>query len=136
MITVALVTLAALNAILTAWATVLDASHASALMRALGANSRQASSGLAAAQVLSALPGAILGVPLGVVLLKVAAESWPASPPALWLVATVLGTLLAVAALTTVTAGIGARRAAAETLQPKLPDHDAAQRRGSTNSAA
>jgi hypothetical protein len=54
----------------------------------------------------------------------------------LWLVAMVLGTLLAVAALTTVTAGIGARRAAAETLQPKLPDHDAAQRRGSTNSAA
>ncbi len=114
MITVALVTLAALNAILTAWATVLDARHASALMRALGANSRQASSGLAAAQVLSALPGAILGVPLGVGLLKVAAESWPASPPALWLVATVLGTLLAatvlgtllaVAALTTVTAG-------------------------------
>ena len=41
MITVALVTLAALNAILTAWATVLDARHASALMPALGANSRQ-----------------------------------------------------------------------------------------------
>ena len=109
-ITVALVILAALKAILTAWATVLDARHAWALMRALGANSRQASSGLAAAQVLSALPGAILGVPLGVGLLKVAAGSWPASPPALWLVATVLGTLLAVAALTTVTAGIGARR--------------------------
>jgi putative ABC transport system permease protein len=135
-ITVALVTLAGLDAILTAWATVPAARHASALMRALGANSRQASSGLPAAQVLSALPGAILGVPLGVGLLKVAAGSWPASPPALWLVATVLGTLLAVAALTTVTAGIGARRAAAETLQPKLPDHDAAQRRGSTNSAA
>jgi hypothetical protein len=46
---------------------------------------------------------------MGVGLLKVAAGSWPASPPALWLVATVLGTLLA-AALTTVTAGIGARR--------------------------
>ena len=60
-ITVALVTLAALNAILMAWATVLDARHASALMRVLGANSRQVSSGLAAAQVLSALPGAILG---------------------------------------------------------------------------
>jgi hypothetical protein len=39
-ITVALVPLAALNAILTAWATVPDARHASALMRALGANSR------------------------------------------------------------------------------------------------
>ena len=45
-ITVALVTLAALKAILTAWATVLDAGHVSALMRALGANSGQGSSGL------------------------------------------------------------------------------------------
>jgi hypothetical protein len=36
-ITVMLVTLAALNAVLTAWATMLDAGHASALMRALGA---------------------------------------------------------------------------------------------------
>ena len=54
--------------------------------------------------------------PIGVGLLKVAAGSWPASPPALWLVATVLGTLLA-AALTTITAGISARRPAAETLQ-------------------
>ncbi len=79
-ITVALVTLAALNAILTAWATVLDTRQASALMRALGANSRQVSSGLAAAQVLSALPGAILGGALGVGLLKVAAGSWPAVP--------------------------------------------------------
>jgi len=43
-ITVALVTLAALNAILTAWATVPDARHASALMRAPGANSRLVSS--------------------------------------------------------------------------------------------
>ncbi len=76
---VALVTLAALNAILTARATVLDTRHASALMRALGANSRQVSSGLAA-QVLSALPGAILGVPLGVGLLKIAAGSRPAVP--------------------------------------------------------
>ena len=79
-ITVALVTLAALNAILTAWATMLDTRHASALIRALGANSRQVSSGLAAAQVLSAPPGAILGVRLGVGLLKVAAGSWPAVP--------------------------------------------------------
>jgi hypothetical protein len=42
-ITVALVTLAALNAILTAWATVLDARHAPAPMRAFGASSRQVS---------------------------------------------------------------------------------------------
>ena len=133
-ITVALVTLAALKAILTAWATVLDARHAWALMRALGANSRQASSGLAAAQVLSALPGAILGVPLGVGLLKVAAGSWPASPPALWLVATVLGTPARGGSAHHRHGRL--RRPPRETLQPKLPDHDAAQRRGSTNSAA
>ena len=65
--------------------------------------------------MLSALPGAILGVPLGVGLLKVAAGSWPAPPPALWLVATVLGTLLTVAALTTVTASARPRDPAAET---------------------
>ena len=51
-ITVVLVALAALNAIFTAWATVLDARHATALTRALGATPRQVSAGLAAAQVL------------------------------------------------------------------------------------
>ena len=135
-ITVALVTLAPLNAILMAWATVLDARHASALMRALGANSRQVSSGLAAAQVLSALPGAILGVPLGVGLLKVPAGSWPAVPAS-----TLAGRR-----------GAGhpcsrwqrspSRSASAPAgppprpCKPKLPDHDAAQRRGLINSAA
>jgi hypothetical protein len=61
-ITVMLVTLAALTVIFTAWATVLDARHASALIRALGATPRQVRAGLAAAQVLSALPGAIVGI--------------------------------------------------------------------------
>ena len=67
-ITIMLITLSALNAIFTAWATVLDARRPAALMRALGAHSRQVSTGLLAAQVLSALPGAIVGVPLGMVL--------------------------------------------------------------------
>ncbi len=61
-ITIMLVTLSALNAIFTAWATVLDARRPSALMRALGARPDQVSTGLLAAQVLSALPGAILGI--------------------------------------------------------------------------
>ena len=91
-ITVALVTLAALNAILTAWATVLDARHASALMRTLGANSRLVSSGLAAAQLLSALPGAILGVRSASGCSRSRPEAGQPSPPALWLVAAVLGT--------------------------------------------
>ncbi len=116
-ITVALVTLAALNAILTAWATVLDTRHASALMRAFGANSRQVSSGLAAAQVLSALPAQSSAARSASGCSRSPPEAGRPSPPAPWLVATVLGTLLAVAALTTVTADIGARRPAVETLQ-------------------
>jgi putative ABC transport system permease protein len=116
-ITVMLVTLAALNAIFTAWATVLDARRASALMRALGASSRQISAGLAAAQVLSALPGAIVGVPLGILLFKAVGGSRTVPPSAPWLAATLLGTLLAVAGLTTVPARIGVRQPAAEILQ-------------------
>jgi putative ABC transport system permease protein len=108
-ITVVLVILAAISAIFTAWATVLDASRASALMRALGSSARQVSSGLAWTQVLSALPGAIIGVPLGLGLYKVLAKGGTASPNALWLVATVVGTLIVVAGLTTIPARIGVR---------------------------
>ncbi|MGH3191014.1 MAG: hypothetical protein ACRDPY_35865 [Streptosporangiaceae bacterium] len=43
-----------------------------------------------------------------------------ASPPALWLVAVVAGTLLTMAALTTIPARIGARRPAAEILQAEV----------------
>jgi putative ABC transport system permease protein len=116
-ITIMLVTLSALNAIFTAWATVLDARRPAALMRALGARSQQVSTGLLAAQVLSALPGAILGVPLGIVLFKAVGGHQAAPPSALWVVAAVLGTLLAVAGLTTVPAKIGARTPAPQILQ-------------------
>jgi putative ABC transport system permease protein len=108
-ITVVLVILAAISAIFTAWATVLDASRASALMRALGASARQVSTGLAWTQVLSALPGAIIGVPLGIGLFKLLARGATGSPEALWLVATVIGTLLIVAGLTTIPARIAVR---------------------------
>lgn len=116
-ITVALVILSALNAALTAWAAVLDASHAAALIRALGASPGQVRAGLAAAQVMSALPGAIIGVPLGIVVFRAVSGGQAASPPALWLALTVLGTLLAVAGLTAVPARIGTRRPAAVILQ-------------------
>lgn len=116
-ITVVLVGRAALNVIFTAWATVLDASHASALVRALGASPGQVSAGLVAAQVLSALPGAIVGVPLGITLFQAAAGSGTAPPAAPWLAATVLGTLLVVAGVTTIPARIGARQPPAEILQ-------------------
>jgi putative ABC transport system permease protein len=116
-LTVALVTLAAVNAILMSWATVLDTRHPSALTRALGATPQQVSSGLAAAQVLPAAIGAMLGVPGGIALFgavdKGGTTVTPATP---WLVATVLGTILAVAAVTYLPAWLGTQHPAGRTL--------------------
>jgi putative ABC transport system permease protein len=107
-ITVVLAILAAISAFFTAWATVQDARRASALMRALGATSRQVSAGLASAQVLSAQSGAIVGVPLGIGLYNMLSKGASAYyPQALWLFATVILTLLAVAGLTTIPAEYG-----------------------------
>jgi len=116
-ITISLVTLAALTAIFAAMATVLDARRASAVTLALGATPQQVRAGLVMAQVIPALPGAILGVPLGIGLFKVAAHGLTGLPPVPWLVAAVLGTVLVVAALTSVPARIGLRRPVAEMLQ-------------------
>jgi len=116
-ITISLVALAALTAIFTALATVLDARRASAVTLALGATPQQVRAGLVMAQVIPALPGAILGLPLGIGLFKVAGHHLTGLPPVLWLVAAVLGTVLAVAALTSVPARIGLRRPVAEMLQ-------------------
>jgi ABC-type antimicrobial peptide transport system permease subunit len=115
-ITVMLVTLAALNALFTTWATVLDARRSAALMQALGARTRQVSSGLVVAQLLSALPGAIIGVPLGLGLFKVAVHGG-ALPPVSWLVAALVGALVAMAALTAIPARIGTRQPVAVVLQ-------------------
>jgi ABC-type lipoprotein release transport system permease subunit len=120
-ITIMLVALAVLNAIFTTWATVLDARRSSALMRALGARVRQVSGGLIVAQVLSALPGAIIGVPLGLLLFKVAVHGATFQPTLfVWLAATVVGTLTAMAALTFVPALIGARQSVAQVLQSEV----------------
>ena len=116
-ITISLVTLAALTAIFAAMATVLDARRASAVTLALGATPQQVRAGLIMAQVIPALPGAILGLPLGIGLFKVAGHGLTGLPPVLWLVAAVLGTVLVVAALTSVPARISLRRPVAEMLQ-------------------
>ena len=117
-LTVVLIALAVLNVICTTWATVLDASRASALARALGATPQQVSAGLAAAQVLPALPGALLGIPLGIGLFAVANHGGVVTiPPAGWMAAAVVGTLVAVAGLTAIPARIGGRRPVAEILQ-------------------
>jgi ABC-type lipoprotein release transport system permease subunit len=121
-ITVMLVVLAAVNALLITWATVLDARHASALARALGATPQQISAGLSASQLLAVVPGSILGVPLGIGLLQVVARSSDAYKlaPVGSLLLVVLGTWLVMTALTAIPARLGGRRPVAEILQNEL----------------
>jgi putative ABC transport system permease protein len=69
------------------------------------------------AQVIPALPGAILGVPLGLGLFKVAGRGVSGLPPALALAGAVLATVLVVAVLTSIPARIGLRPPIAELLQ-------------------
>lgn len=117
-LTVVLVALAAVNAVVSGWATALDASQPSALSRALGGTPRQVTAGLAAAQVLPALPGAVIGLPLGIALFMLANGTGAVSvPPVPWLVAVVVGALVAVGALTAVPASIGAHQPVAPILQ-------------------
>jgi len=115
-ITIMLIVLAVLNAFFTTWASVLDARRSSALMRALGARARQVSSGLVVAQLLSALPGAIIGVPLGILLFRAAVQAGSLPSP-LWLITIVIGTLVVIAALTVVPARIGSTQSIVEVLQ-------------------
>jgi ABC-type lipoprotein release transport system permease subunit len=124
---VVLLCLAAVNAVFITWATVLDNRHSSALARALGATPREVSAALAAAQVLPALAGAVLGVfPGGFALFHAimaitGGDSDRATLPSLWrLLALVLVTVLVVAVLTAVPARLGGRRPVAETLQAEL----------------
>ena len=64
------------------------------------------------------MPGALLGIPLGIGLFDVAAQgAGVAVPPALWLAAAVLGTLVAVAVLAAIPARVGARRPVSPILQ-------------------
>jgi len=115
-ITIMLIVLAALNAVFTTWATVTDARRASALMRALGTRSGQVSSGLVVTQVLSALPGAIVGIPLGYLLFRAAVHHGTLAPP-LWIAGTVLATVVVMAGLTLVPARVGALQPVTEALQ-------------------
>jgi putative ABC transport system permease protein len=121
--TVILLSLTAVNAIVITWATVLDNRRSSALTRALGATPGEVSTALAAAQVVPALLGAILGVfPLGFALFYginaiVGGDSSKATFPSLWQnVVLVLVSVFVVAALTTVPARLGGRRPVTETL--------------------
>jgi putative ABC transport system permease protein len=110
-LTIVLVTLAAVNAITTAWATAMDARHPSAVTRVLGVTPRQLAAGLGVAQVLPALPGALVAIPAGIGLYRVANSGGALTvPPAAWLAAATIGALVAVALLAAIPARAGARR--------------------------
>ena len=108
------------------WATLLDNRHSSALARALGATPPEVAGALAAAQVLPALAGGVLGAPGGFALFAAiiavsGGDRDRAALPALWqLLAVVLATVFAVAALTAVPARLGGRCPVTEALHAEL----------------
>lgn len=116
-ITVTLVALAAVNTVVSTWATVLDVRHASAVTRALGATPAQLSAGLALAQVVPAFLGAVLGSIGGPLLYDAVDQEDVVMPPGWWLVAVVIGVVVAVSLLTLVPARLAARRPVAPILQ-------------------
>jgi hypothetical protein len=67
-------------------------------------------------KAVGATPGAIVGIPLGVALFTTAVKGG-ALPSPLWLAATVIGTLVVMAALTIVPARISSMRSIVEALQ-------------------
>jgi putative ABC transport system permease protein len=79
---------------------------------------RLVSAGLAVAQMLPALAGALVGTPLGVLLYgAVKHGSTVTFPPAWWLASVVIATPLAVGALTIIPSRAAARAAVAPVLQ-------------------
>jgi putative ABC transport system permease protein len=118
MITVMLIILAAVNTTFIAWATAADGRFPSALERALGATAGQVTSGLSMTALLPALPGAIIGIPLGIGAYHLLASGTPLSVPPAWQLAGVfLATLLAVTVLTAIPSRLSARRPPAQILQ-------------------
>jgi len=110
-LTVVVVVLTVLNTLCTAWVTVHETRLVPALARALGASPDQVAAGIAAAQVLPAVPGALLGIPLGIALFSTAAHgAGVVVPPASWLAAAVSTTLAVLAVLAAIPATAGARR--------------------------
>jgi putative ABC transport system permease protein len=122
-LTVGLVLLAAANALFVTWATIVDSRRPAALARAFGATPRQVSAGLSAAQLIPALPAALLGIPAGLglfnVVITIAGGSGTSvvTPPTWSLASVLVGTLVAVMALTLLPARIGANRPVAEVLR-------------------
>lgn len=115
-VTIALVSLAAVNTATTTWTTALEARHTMAIARTLGATPGQITAGLSAAQLLPALPGAVMGIPLGIGLCLLFSAGQVTMPPGWWLLAAALAAVAATAALTALPARVAARRSVTQAL--------------------
>ncbi|BCJ31540.1 ABC transporter permease [Actinocatenispora sera] len=112
-ITVALVALAALDAVVIVWSTALDARRSLAVARAFGATPAQVTAALVLAPLPAAAAGAAVGMPTGLGLywlVSSAGARMDATPPTWWLLAGGAAIVLGVAALGTIPARLDARR--------------------------
>ncbi len=117
-VTIIMVILAAANALFTTWATVLDTRRFSAVARSLGTTPWQLAVSLSVTQLIPALAGALLGIPIGTVLYgQVQSGGSQAGLPLWWLLTLVFGVLCAVAALTAIPSTISTRQSVAQILQ-------------------
>ncbi|WP_433508581.1 FtsX-like permease family protein [Nonomuraea sp. CA-143628] len=115
-VTILLIALAVVNTLTFTWTTAMEARANMAIARTLGATPGQITVGLSTAQLLPGLPGAIVGIPLGIGLLSLFAARNAVYPPSSWLLGVALATLLATAALTALPARLAARRPVAQAL--------------------
>ncbi|NDU71781.1 FtsX-like permease family protein [Actinomadura sp. DSM 109109] len=115
-VTAALVVLAAINTVTITWTTAQEARHTMAVARTLGATPGQIAAGLSTAQLLPTLPGALAGIPTGLVLCLPFSEANTAWPPTWSLLTAALAALPVTAVLTAVPARHAARRSVARTL--------------------
>ncbi|MEU8110545.1 FtsX-like permease family protein [Nonomuraea muscovyensis] len=105
-----LIAMAVVNIIAFTWTTAMEAQPSLAVARALGATPGQVSAGLSIAQLLPCLPGAVIGVPLGIGVFSAFSPRNAVLAPVSWMLIAALATLLVTVALTALPAHLAARR--------------------------
>ncbi|GAA2252392.1 hypothetical protein GCM10010415_10350 [Streptomyces atrovirens] len=114
-VTVALLVLSVLNTVFVSWSTAVQARRALAVTRTLGATPGQVVAALCTAQLLPAVGGIAVGIPMGLGLFALF-SAVVVVPPGSWLAAAVPAVLLAVAALAALPAWLHTRSPAGRLL--------------------